>query len=351
MSLQSSGVRPLVRTAGPSRGRGSAPGRRRLLHVLGAAVVGLLICAIGAAPAWAASTAPVYPGDFPDPVIVAPTVTGGTYWAFATGSAGRNLQVMSSSTLSAFSGADLADPLPTLPSWAQAGYTWAPAVLPLGGTDLMYYTVRETASGRQCVSVASSQTGPRGPYQDSSTGPLVCQLTLGGSIDPATYTAADGTRYLLWKSDENALGNRTRIWGQRLSSDGRSLTGTASVLLTENPLSWQYPAIEGPSMIDYGGTFYLFYGANRWDSSNAGIGYAVCRSPVGPCTDKSASAPWMASHGNALGPSGPALFKDVDGSVKIAYHAWTGAVGYNNGGVRSLWVDTLKFRSGKPTLA
>ena len=38
------------------------------------------------------------------------------------------------------------------------------------------------------------------------------------------------------------------------------------------------------------------------------------------------------------------------GTLSLAYHAWTGAVGYQNGGVRSLWVDGLRL-VGVPQVA
>jgi arabinan endo-1,5-alpha-L-arabinosidase len=63
-------------------------------------------------------SAPVYSGYFPDPSVL---LVNGTYWAYATGSAGRNLQVMSSTDLHTWT--PPVDPLPTLPAWASAGRT------------------------------------------------------------------------------------------------------------------------------------------------------------------------------------------------------------------------------------
>jgi hypothetical protein len=96
-------------------------------------------------------------------------------------------------------------------------------------------------------------------------------------------------------------------------------------------------------MFAVGPLYYLFYGAAAWYSASAGIGYALCTSALGPCVDMSRSGAWMASHGEAVGPSGPAIFTDSTGSTSIAYHAWTGAVGYEYGGVRSLWIDRLSL--------
>ena len=294
-----------------------------------------------AAPAGALSTSPAFSGDFPDPFVL---VVGSTYWAYSTGSAGRNLQVMSSSDLTNWSAP--ADPLPTLPLWAQAGFTWAPGVLAGNGSYLMYYTVRDGTSGRQCISVASASQ-PAGPFTDSSTGPLVCQLSNQGSIDPSPLVTPTGT-YLLWKSDDNASGAPTHLWSQQLSADGRSLVGNRALLLTQDR-SWQAPVVEGPSMVAVDRYYYLFYGAGDWNSSNAAIGYALCTSPLGPCNNRSTSGPWLASRDGAVGPSGPAVFSDVSGSTRLAYHAWTGAVGYP-GGERSLWIDALRFQGNRPVL-
>ncbi len=252
--------------------------RRSVLAVVAVVVVAL----VSVTPAGAISTAPVYAGDFPDPSVV---VVGSRYWAYSTGSGGRNLQVMSSSDLETWT--TPADPLRVLPSWARPGLR-APDVLPRGGTFLMYYTVHDAASGRQCISVATSAT-PGGPFTDSSSGPLLCQIPNGGSIDPSPVSASAGT-YLAWKSDDNAVGRRTHIWSQQLSNDGRSLVGSTSLLLSADA-AWHGSVIEGPSIVEVGGLHYLFYGANTWDSTKAAIGYAWCTSPLGPCINASIWVP------------------------------------------------------------
>jgi hypothetical protein len=294
----------------------------------------------------AGSDAPAYPGDFPDPFVLTPAASGtGSYWAYSTGSGGRDLQVMSSPDLTTWSA--VCDPLPRLPRWARPGYTWSPAVVAQGGSFRMYYTVRDAASDRQCISVAGA-AAPAGPFTDSSSGPLVCQLTHGGSIDPDVFVAPDGATYLLWKSDNNALGHATSLWAAQLDVTGSAFVGGPVRLLTHEA-PWQAPVMEGPSMVAAGGRYYLFYGANRWNSDRAAIGYAVCDGPLGPCSDASLAGPWMGSHGAVVGPSGPAVFTDATGT-HLAYHAWTGAVRYARGGVRSLWIDDLTFASGVPTL-
>jgi beta-xylosidase len=319
--------------------------------------VALSLAAVAALQAWKPTPAgassrtfqaPVYAGDFPDPSLL---YTGGLYWAYATGSAGRNLQVTASSDLHGWSAPS--DPLPVLPSWASAGRTWAPGVTIVGGRYVMYYTVRDTALGIQCISVATSPT-PGGPFTDRSTAPLACQTANGGSIDPNPYLdPVSGRLYLLWKSDDNSLGRKTHIWAQPLAADGLTWSaGSAPSLLLSESAAWQAPTMEGPTVYRDGSTYYLFYGANNYDTGNSGIGYATSTSLLGSYDDHSQFGPWLGTTGKAQGPQGPMVFKDAAGATRLAFAAWYGTVGYEHGGSRSLWIGTLGFsRSGTPALS
>ncbi len=324
-----------------------------MLRYWSAAAAALTLGVMFAAPAAALSSGPAYPGDFPDPFVlrVGTTASDTVYYAYSTGSGGLDLQVISSPDLVTWT--TPVSPLTRLPTWASPGHTWAPGVLARPGGFVMYYTVRQTSSGRQCISVATGTTPTQ--LTDTSTRPLVCQLDHGGSIDPDPFVAPDGTAYLVWKSDDNAIGQPTNLWAQRLTSDGRALAGRRPTRLLRSSQTWQRGIIEGPSMYHAAGTYYLFYGAGNWSSSSAGIGYATCSSPLGRCIERSVGGPWLGSHGAAVGPSGPAVFTDQDATgravVRLAYHAWQdGVVGYPNG-VRDLWIDTLTFVSGSPVLS
>ena len=135
-----------------------------------------------------------------------------------------------------------------------------------GQRYVLYYTVRQ-ASGRQCVSVATAAS-PAGPFIDTSSGPLVCQFDRGGSIDPVVFTDSQGSSYLLWKSDDNALGKPTVLWSRLLAPGGVGFAWWSSSkrLLTQTA-AWQAPALEGPTMVKSGTTYFLFYGANDWNST------------------------------------------------------------------------------------
>ena len=288
--------------------------------------------------------APAYPGDFPDPFILR---VGSTYYAYATQTGDVNVQVIRSPDLMTWQ--HLGDALPVLPAWAGSGRTWAPVVLPRADAYVLYYAVREPRSDRQCISVAVADQ-PEGPFRDVSAEPFIFQLERGGSIDPSPFVDIDGTAYLLWKSDDNALDQPASIWIQRLTDDGLALTGAPRELLRHDR-DWERPLIEAPAMVRSEGHYYLFYSANWWESANYAIGYATSQSPLGPFQKVTGSGPWMATGDQAAGPGGQEFFTDTDGALWMACHAWTpGAVGYAAGGARSLRVTGIGFEGGRPRI-
>ncbi len=289
-----------------------------------------------------AMAAAVHPGDFADPFVLH---VDGTYYAYATEAGGHNVQVMRSSDLVAWT--HLGDALPTLPAWAGAGRTWSPVVLPRAGGYVLYYVVREPQSDRQAISWARSAS-PEGPFVDSSTAPLVFQLDRGGSIDPSPFVDGDGTAYLLWKSDDNALQNPSSLWIQPLSADGGSLAGSPTALLSHDR-RWERPLIEAPSMVHARGRYYLFYSANWWESGRYSVGYATSASVTGPFTKATTARPWLRSGVPAAGPGGQEFFVDHDGDLRMAFHGWTPAsVGYKGGGARSLRIARVGFAGRYP---
>jgi beta-xylosidase len=318
----------------------------------------------------APASPPAYANDFPDPFLLA--LTGGSYVAYATqvGIPGAppgvfiNVPVMTSTDLQSWTA--ITDALPNLPAWAQPGNTWAPGVLvrsqnPAAQRFVLYYTTTQRSSGRQCISVAtaSDTAGPQGPFVDQSSGPLVCQLQRGGSIDPYPFVDANGTPYLLWKSDDNAVGHRTNLWSQRLTPNGLAFERrTSPTRVLSQSSGWQSPTMEGPAIVRSGTTYFLFYGGGPWDSASAGIGYATCTSPTGPCTDRSTAARWLSSAAanpdtgqpqDPQGPHGPTIFVASDQTIRMAYSGWKGTVGYPDG-VRAMWIGRLQFNSGVPSL-
>ncbi len=282
----------------------------------------------------------VYPFDFPDPDVI---LVGQTYYAYATNSVAGNIQMISSSDLVHWTA--IGNALPSLPSWAAANLTWAPGVATLDGHFELYYAVDVAGTSDECISVASS-AAPGGPFIDRSSGPLECQKSLGGSIDPSVFVAGDGTPYLVWKSGGPGSSN---IWSQQLSPNGKSFaagTNPTSLLKPDQP--WESGTVEAPDLVASGGHDYLFFSGNDWSSANYAVGVATCTGPLGPCTDSSAG-PILAGGGGVEGPGGESVFTDATGDFFIAFHAWApGAVGFPNS--RELYIRHLGFSGSVPSV-
>ncbi|SDU83389.1 glycoside hydrolase family 43 protein [Jiangella alkaliphila] len=287
-------------------------------------------------------TNPVFDEDFPDPAVIE---ADGGYYAYATNSPLGNVPALTSSDLVSWEPAG--DAMPVLAPWVTGGRTWAPEIA-VHAPDryVLYYTALGTASGRQCVGRAVA-TSPAGPFVDDSAEPLICQAGDGGSIDASPFTDADGTRYLLWKNDGNAVGVDTWIYAQPLSEDGLSLVGSPVQLMKQDQ-PWEGDLVEAPFLWLRDGTYYLFYSANAYDSADYAVGYAVCDGPLGPCR-KPADAPILVSSDDAAGP-GHCVLIEKDGRTWMVHHAWPpDAVGSVLPG-RTMWLTEVTWEDGVPVL-
>ncbi len=293
----------------------------------------------GGAPCRIASDGtPSFPGDFADPSLLR---VRNSIYAYATNAFFVNVPTLLARTNG--TSRELGDSLPNLPEWSEPGFVWAPSVTAVGDTYVMHYTTRHSSSGRQCISVAVSDS-PAGPFVDDSDEPLVCALGLGGSIDPDVIDD-DGDLWLLWKSDGNCCGLPTIIFVQPLSADGTELAGDA-VELIRNDRAWERDVVEAPAMIKADGAFHLFYSANRWDSDQYAVGYAVCDAVTGPCTKD--PEPWLTDTEGTSGPGGLDVIHFNSDTDLVAYHGWSGDnVGYDRG-QRSIYARFLRWVDGRP---
>jgi len=262
-------------------------------------------------------------GDFGDPFILAAPAGAGArprYVVFATANWEQRVPTAVSDDLKTW--VDGPDALPSLPAWALPDpglrNAWGPAVVVLNDRYVMYYTTK-TRAGVECISVATSGTA-LGPYVDRSDRPLVCQPELGGSIDPSPVRLPDGSMRLVWKSQGSVIARHsTGIWSQPLGSDGlRVLPGR--VELIGPTLSWEHDVVEGPSMTQLDGRWWLFFSANSYRGGRYATGVAACASPAGPCA--AAPKPFLASSPVLRGPGGLEVFRDLAGQPWVVFHTW-----------------------------
>lgn len=306
---------------------------------------------------------PVFAIDFPDPFVL---FHDGGFIAYATNAQGdqANVQMAQSTNLTDWSlvrdGERLKDAMPVLPAWARPGFTWAPEVIATDAGFVLHFTARDRASGLQCLGTAFA-TDPQGPFTSQATAPLLCQTAEGGTIDSSPFRDADGALYVYYKNDGNnpAFRKTTHIYAQRLSADGLSVVGEP-VSLMRNDTDWEAHVIEAPTMVRRGNRYFLFYSANHfgWEThqrlSPYAMGYAVCDSPMGPCTDAPAN-PLLNSYndrraGCLSGPGHQSVF-NVGERQFISFHAWAATKGcrkYDNR--RFMYVAPLLWQGDRPQL-
>jgi hypothetical protein len=291
--------------------------RRRLAEVTAVLLAAVTALAVGAAPGVAATERPaaVVQADFPDPDVLQ---VGSSYYAYSTSSGSGRIPY---ATATAPNGpwTVKGDALPNKPGWAGGGGFWAPDVSRRSdGSYLMYFTAPDAASGRMCIGTATSP-GPLGPFQPVGGGPLVCNPGEGGDIDPSSFVDADGTRYLLYKNDGNAIGRAPSLWLQRVSADGTQPIGGRTELL-RNDRAAEHGVIEAPDLVRRGSQYVLFYSAGSYAGDGYFTSYAVSAGLTGPYTK--AYRPLMttaAFDGAVHGPGGA----DVVGN-RVFFHGWNG---------------------------
>jgi beta-xylosidase len=284
---------------------------------------------------------PVLDHDFPDPDVLQ---VGEDYYAYATNTAGVNVQVARSPDLVTWD--LLGEALPTLPAWADQdfGHTWAPEVTtaPGGGSYLMYFTTRFAldAGGTQCIGVARASE-PTGPFVPVGDAPIVCPVGQGGAIDAATFTDDDGARYLLWKVDGNSQGGTTPIFLQLLSADGLALAGEAVQILAPDQ-RWEGAVVEGPTLWKQDGRYYLLYSANRYATPDYAVGVAVAEAVLGPYEKLAGPLLDTDLRLGLVGPGGQDVVRGPEGETWLLFHAWTPA------GIRALYLAELLWIDGAP---
>jgi len=318
--------------------------------------------------------------DFPDPFVL---LTNGVYYAYSTGSLfGPKIAVITSTdgvnwtwVGDAFAGGGT--------GWSDlpGTNTWGPSVLDRPGGNpakryVLYYASQSKvagSNGTQCIGRAYSSS-PIGPFVDEETTPFICTPSLGGSIDPSPIVVGNNV-WLTWKTEGvSSPYTPTQIFSVPLTSDGLGLLygpggGSnpniigSSLLLSVDTSggSWEFPIIEGPSMIanPAGSGYLLFYSAYNWESAGYKVGVASCAYVSGPCS-RIYSTPVLATRGSGTtamsGPGGQSVFQDANGAWKVAFHAWTGNyIGYANhifdpNYARSLRFLPLTFPGGKPQI-
>ncbi|WP_323136167.1 family 43 glycosylhydrolase [Micromonospora sp. NBC_01655] len=321
------------------------PIRRSQAHAALLTVLATLTLVVPAAPVVAGPSAVTAGAEGPKELIAQgfadPDVVriGQTWYAYATNDF-RHLPVASAPTIDG-PWQVLGDAMPGGPgSWAVAGRTWAPDVQPNpDGSLTLTYTAQDAASGRQCIGVAFA-TSPIGGFVPYGSGPLICPLSQGGAIDANTFVARDGTRYLTWKNDGNAINRPSTLWVSQVTNNGTTLIGPTTAMLT-------VPAgqiIEAPDLVQRDGKMLLFYSGGSFASCGYYTSYATAPAVIGPWTPAPAAFMTQANTG-LCGPGGADIVtaqEGLGGGDKVVMHAAA------TDGSRHMYSINLRWVNGVP---
>jgi xylan 1,4-beta-xylosidase len=281
---------------------------------------------------------PVFPCDFPDPMVFYDSPTK-TWVAYATSTGWDHAQhlfpMLRSPDLHRWRW--VGDAFHRTPRWS-SGELWAPNVIHARGRYYLFYSAKRRRDDIHCVGVATA-AGPVGPFRDR--GPVACLDTRGmGYIDPAVLVTSKTRAYVYYSVDRP----HHSISVQPLRHDLLRPSGRRRELFRVGP-SWQRglaaKTVEGPYALRRGGRVYLFFSAGCW-CVDYRMGYATAASPMGRFVD-SDDNPMLVGTPELVAPGGGSLFRGPGGSTQLAFQAWTGASAYRQGGSRTMRIAPITW--------
>lgn len=279
------------------------------------------------------SMEPVLPVDFPDPAIIQDEE--GTWYAFSTNSAGKNIQVAKANSSDPFEKWGVLD-IDALPqkSWTSGSNTWAPDVKRLDdGSYIMYFSGEVPDSHQHCIGVARSES-IAGPYVPEPV-PWVCPQDEGGAIDAAGFYDRDtGKRYVVYKVDGNSKGGfspcgtgvddpnlTTPLMLQRVAPDGTTKIGDP-VQIMDRIASEDGALVEAPELTQRDdGTYVLFFSSHCFQDPKYDIKYAWSRHINGPYI-RGSEVLLKTPDFELNGPGGMGSGRLEDGDEIMAFHAY-----------------------------
>jgi len=296
---------------------------RTAARLLAATLVACVVATFGTAPPAALAA-----GQFTNPVMdnqTNPWVThhNGYYYAVTSVPGGAShIWIRKSATLDGLGGAAAVSVF-AAPAGDHCCVIWAPELHRIGNRWYIYYTAGSNNTTHRLFVLEATTTGddPQAvTYADR--GRILTGTGNVEDIDPTTFVAPDGDRYLLWAG--------TVDWGLELiyiakMSDPVTLVLPASVIVRPT-LSWERSQgwiVEAPQVLVHNGTVDVVYSA-------PGVGplysLGVAKNTDGDYTTESSwtksATPVFAPDADVSGPGHNGFFVSPDGTEDwIVYHA------------------------------
>ncbi|EYE90694.1 glycoside hydrolase family 43 protein [Aspergillus ruber CBS 135680] len=279
--------------------------------------------------------------DFPDPSLIK---ADDGWYSFATAGNGVQVQVATSSDFKTWELLKGHDAIPgPFPDWTkkEGPEVWAPDVIKRDdGKFVMYFsalTSKDTSA--HCIGTATA-TSIKGPYTPNDK-PFVCPLDKGGAIDAVGFQDDDGTRYVIYKTEDA----ETTIHLQPVKSDGITPNGNTTALLQKEPEDGIL--VEAPSLVKNEGTYYLTFSSHRFDSPDYDAKYATAKNVAGPYTRQGQilKSGDKTDNGTLTSPGGADFSED---GKKIVFHAHRNGEDVSQG--RAMYRADVSLDGGEITI-
>jgi arabinan endo-1,5-alpha-L-arabinosidase len=238
------------------------------------------------------------------------------------------------------------------PTWGtQNANIWAPDIVKIGNTFLLYYSLSTWGDPNPGVGVASA-LHPEGPWIDHGKLFDSEEIGVNNSIDPTVFIGQDNKVYMIWGS---MRGN----YGIELSSDGLSVLNgieyanehKVHVAGYDTSVGWSGDTYEGQYVIFKDGYYYLFLSSGSCCdglNSNYHVRVSRSRSPLGPYIDDEGrdilsgyrGRIVVQSSSRMVGPGHNSIIIDDAGTYWMVYHAYRTDDGLTHNG-RQVSIDPL----------
>ncbi len=147
----------------------------------------------------------------------------------------------------------------------------------------------------------------------------------GNPVFPGWYADPEGIIFdkKYWIYPTYSAPYKDQVFLDAFSSDDLIGWQKHSKILDTAAVKWAKKAMWAPSIIEKGGKYFLFFGANDIQSDNeyGGIGVAVADKPEGPYKDH-LEKPLIDKFHNGAQPIDQFVFKDKDGQHYLFYGGW-----------------------------
>ncbi|RRB06614.1 glycoside hydrolase family 43 protein [Larkinella rosea] len=147
----------------------------------------------------------------------------------------------------------------------------------------------------------------------------------GNPIFPGWYADPEGIIFgnKYWIYPTYSAPYKEQVFMDAFSSPDLVTWTKHSRIVDTTAIKWAWRAMWAPAIVEKGGKYYLFFGANdiQNDKSPGGIGIAVADNPGGPFKDY-LGKPLIDKFINGAQPIDQFVFKDKDGQYYLIYGGW-----------------------------